>query len=73
MIRHNVVSAKFGRSARAVAALLIGVGLVASDAFAQVAIVLNSGDGTVSIIDKASKAEIKRIPVGKEPDRKSVV
>jgi YVTN family beta-propeller protein len=41
--------------------------LLVAPAFAQVAIVLNSGDGTVSIIDKAEKKEVKRIPVGKEP------
>jgi len=67
VIRHTVVSAKFGRPRRAVAALLIGFGVVAADAGAQVAIVLNSGEGTVSIIDKVKKEEIKRIPVGKEP------
>ncbi len=51
--------------------LLVAVAVAGSSlvlpAFAQVAIVLNSGDGTVSIIDKAEKKEIKRIPVGKEP------
>ncbi len=34
---------------------------------AEVAVVLNSGDGTVSILDKAGMKEIKRIPIGKEP------
>lgn len=34
---------------------------------AEVAIVLNSGEGTVSLIDKASMTETKRFPVGKEP------
>lgn len=36
-------------------------------AVAQVAVVLNSGEGTVSLIDKVKKEEIKRFPVGKEP------
>lgn len=34
---------------------------------AEVAVVLNSGEGTVSLIDKASMTEIRRINVGKEP------
>ncbi len=40
---------------------------VVQSALAQVAVVLNSGEGTVSVIDKVKKAEIKRFPVGKEP------
>jgi YVTN family beta-propeller protein len=32
-----------------------------------VVVVLNSGDGTVSLIDKATYREIRRFPVGKEP------
>ena len=36
-------------------------------AHAEVAVVLNSGEGTVSVIDKASMTETKRINVGKEP------
>lgn len=34
---------------------------------AEVAVVLNSGEGTISVIDKASMTETKRVPVGKEP------
>ena len=34
---------------------------------AEVVVVLNSGDGTVSLIDKTTMVETKRIPVGKEP------
>jgi YVTN family beta-propeller protein len=34
---------------------------------AEVAVVLNSGDGSISLIDKMSMKETKRIPVGKEP------
>ncbi len=34
---------------------------------AEVAVVLNSGEGTVSVIDKASMTETRRISVGKEP------
>ena len=33
----------------------------------EMGIVLNSGDGTVSIVDPATRKELKRIPVGKEP------
>ena len=36
-------------------------------AHAQVAIVLNSGDGTISLVDMAARKETSRIPVGKEP------
>jgi YVTN family beta-propeller protein len=38
-----------------------------SSAYAKVAVVLNSGEGTVSLIDKVTKTEVKRFPVGKEP------
>lgn len=34
---------------------------------AEMAVVLNSGEGTVSLIDKIAMAEVKRVPVGKEP------
>lgn len=55
-------------SCRLIARLLFGLAVaVASSVHAQVAIVLNSGDGTVSLIDKVKKQEIKRFPVGKEP------
>jgi len=33
----------------------------------EIAVVLNSQDATVSLINKASYAELRRIPVGKEP------
>jgi YVTN family beta-propeller protein len=46
-------------------ALLAGLG--ASLAHAEVAIVLNSGDGTVSLVDKAHYTEISRTFVGREP------
>ena len=36
-------------------------------AVAEVVVVLNSGEGTVSLIDKATMVETKRFPVGKEP------
>ncbi len=50
-----------------VCAALAAAILLSLNVRAEVAVVLNSGEGTVSIIDKAKKEEIKRIPVGKEP------
>ncbi len=47
--------------------VLPGSGAKAPAAPAEVAIILNSGDGTVSLIDKTSYREIRRFPVGKEP------
>lgn len=49
------------------AALLLLLSVSAGMARAQVAVVLNSGEGTISLIDKVKKEEIKRFPVGKEP------
>ena len=40
---------------------------ISAGARAEVAIVLNSGEGTISLIDKATMLETKRFPVGKEP------
>jgi len=48
-----------------VCALLLGAW--ACGAAAEIAVVLNSQDATVSVISKASYAELRRIPVGKEP------
>lgn len=39
----------------------------AASARAEVALVLNSADATVSVIDKATYTELRRVPVGKEP------
>lgn len=48
--------------------ILCGVcALTVPFAQAEVAVVLNSGEGSISIIDKVAMQEIKRIPVGKEP------
>ena len=57
---------KFLRSA---APFLLSATLLsaASLAHAEVAIVLNSGDGTISVINKAKMEEIRRFPIGKEP------
>jgi len=44
-----------------------GVALAAGGAAAQVAVVLNSRDATVSLIDQRSFAEVGRLDVGKEP------
>jgi len=33
----------------------------------EVVIVLNSGEGSISIVDPVAKKEVKRVPVGKEP------
>jgi YVTN family beta-propeller protein len=40
---------------------------LATATHASVAVVLNSGDGTVSLVDKVQKKEISRTYVGKEP------
>ena len=46
-------------------AALIVVGCALSNmARAEVVVVLNSGEGTVSLIDKATMVETQRIPVG---------
>jgi YVTN family beta-propeller protein len=34
---------------------------------APVAIVLNSGEGTISLVDMGTRKETKRVPIGKEP------
>jgi YVTN family beta-propeller protein len=47
--------------------LLLAACLLVSVARAEVAIVLNSGEGTVSVIDKARYTEISRTFVGREP------
>lgn len=46
---------------------LLSLALSSTLSSAEVAVVLNSGEGTISIIDKATMTETKRIPVGKEP------
>ena len=51
----------------AAAAILMVSWICAPQALAQVVVVLNSGEGTVSLIDKTKKEEIKRFAVGKEP------
>lgn len=50
---------------RIVSGLLVAV--VASAAHAEVAVVLNSGDGSISLVDTVAMQETKRFPVGKEP------
>ena len=45
----------------------VALGMTCAAAQAEVAVVLNSQDATVSLISKASYAELRRIPVGKEP------
>jgi DNA-binding beta-propeller fold protein YncE len=54
--------------------------LLCAAARAEVALVLNSADATVSVIDRATYTELRRLPVGKEPhhligtlDDKSVI
>jgi YVTN family beta-propeller protein len=53
---------------------------VSAAVHAELALVLNSADATVSVIDRATYAEVRRVPVGKEPhhlighpDDKSVI
>jgi YVTN family beta-propeller protein len=43
------------------------LGSVATATQAEIAVVLNSQDATVSVIGKSTYAELRRIPVGKEP------
>ncbi len=43
------------------------LGLVVLPARGEVVVVLNSGEGTVSIIDRATLTETKRVPIGREP------
>jgi YVTN family beta-propeller protein len=45
----------------------LALGLAAVGAQAEIAVVLNSQDATVSVIQKAGYQELRRIPVGKEP------
>ncbi len=47
--------------------ILLGIVCWIGLAQAEVAIVLNSGDGTVSLVDKTTYQEIKKIYVGREP------
>ena len=53
----------FGALALAALAGLAGV----TPALADVVVVLNSGDATISLIDQDTRTEIRRYPVGKEP------
>lgn len=56
---------------RNLAACVLGYWLLASASVTlaqpKTAIVLNSGEGTVSVVDMVARKEVKRIPVGKEP------
>jgi YVTN family beta-propeller protein len=47
--------------------LALAAGGTACTAHAEIAVVLNSQDATVSVINKLTYAELRRIPVGKEP------
>ena len=49
------------------AAVAIAALAVAAPAFPEVAVVLNSNDDDMSIIDTSSYREIKRVPIGKGP------
>lgn len=56
---------KFSHVARLMAGLVLAA--AAQMAAATVVVVLNSGDASVSLIDQASRKEIKRFAIGKEP------
>lgn len=45
----------------------LALGLMASPASAEVVVVLNSGDATVTLIDKDTQKVLETFPVGKEP------
>ena len=67
---NSTACARTGRSfaARAFALLVAAAGaLGASGASAQLAIVLNSRDASLSLIDQKTFAEVGRVDVGKEP------
>jgi DNA-binding beta-propeller fold protein YncE len=77
MNTHSPVRRPSTSAARAIATLLTAVGAFAAvaafaavgaaGASAQVAVVLNSRDASVSLIDQKTFAELGRIDVGKEP------
>lgn len=46
---------------------LLALALLASSACAEIAVVLNSNDDDISLIDTATYREIKRVPIGKGP------
>ena len=54
---------------RALAGVVLAAGIAAASALApgERAVVLNSGDGTVSVIDRATRKVVDTYPVGKEP------
>ena len=54
-------------AARLLASLAAACTLVATPALGQLAVVLNSRDATVSLVDQKTFAEVGRIDVGKEP------
>ncbi len=62
---------RFTLSQRARAALcsacLMAVGVLSSAAYGEVVVVLNSGDASVSLIDKETQQVIDNYPIGKEP------
>ncbi len=61
---------QLGTWRRAIAAMWVAVGVagpLGAQASAAPIFVLNSLDATVSVIDPASQAEIKRLAIGKEP------
>jgi len=60
------MNSKSGK-ASAVAVLAMAALALPLSALAQVAVVLNSRDATVSLIDQATFKEVARLDVGKEP------
>ncbi|MBB1633838.1 MAG: cytochrome D1 domain-containing protein [Cupriavidus basilensis] len=45
----------------------LALGMVAAPALAEVVVVLNSGDATVTLIDKDTQKVLETFPIGKEP------
>ncbi|MFN9805694.1 MAG: YncE family protein, partial [Betaproteobacteria bacterium] len=58
---------KSGTVRGALAAVALGMSVLAAPAGANMVVVLNSGEASVSLIDPATRKEVKRFPVGKEP------
>lgn len=66
-LRHVSCHVVHGLRTALIAAVLLGVGAANAMLPGERAIVLNSGDGTVSVIDRATRKVVNTFPVGKEP------
>jgi YVTN family beta-propeller protein len=67
ILRNGMTFWKPGTVRGALAAVALGMSVLAAPAGANMVVVLNSGEASVSLIDPATRKEVKRFPVGKEP------